>query len=1358
MITWSGPSAKIAVALLALLCVTGAGKAIAQQSPESLRLSALLNQSEYAAAAYRPGVSWLSPIAVPAQTELKYLLLSEYARHESRGATLASDPFYRMLEGLPVTGRVVLSSADGRWTEVHPARDPLLASGDVVVLPRRPDTVSVVLPDGRICRPKHQSGVEAISYALACIPSLVRRVDWVWIAQPDGRVQRAGVASWNEQMQSEPAPGAWIWAPDRSSGWTGRFSERLAAFLATQGPAPEAGGSQCSVRIRNGGSHDVSCEPSRSVGVQEVSPPEGTARIERARDGVRVTSSDFGNAGVMQTPSARMYRAGHFAFNLSRVYPYTYGNVFTQPIDWLEVGFRYINLSNSLYGPLDFSGTQAYKDKSFDIKVRLIEESSFAPALAVGLRDASGTGLFSGEYLVASKRIGQFDLSVGLGWGYLGGRGNLRNPLSSLLGSKFNTRVNNVGQGGSFSFGNYFHGPASVFGGVQYQTPWDKWLVKLEYDGNGYQREPRGTTLAQGSPWNLGVVYKAAEGADVTVGVERGNTVMFGLTLRTDLDRLAVPKLSDPPKIPVSPIVSDGIPNWQMTIRDIGIQTGWHVSRIAMVGSELHVQVEDADAVYIQDRIERASAVLHRDAPSRVARFVFVQRHAGTEMSWQVVDRSAWLGEKFALLAPSAGSGTFMSLPPRHTRTEEIAATNPLKAFEGGVGFSYQHTLGGPEGFILYQLGASGRAKLRIRDDTWIDGQVRLGLVSNYDKFRYTGPSNLPRVRTFLREFATTSKLTLATLQANHVGRIGDNQYFSLYGGYLEEMFGGVGGEWLYRPHASRLAFGIDINAVRQRDFHQNLDFRDYKVVTGHAVTYWDTGWQGVQATLAVGRYLAKDIGATLILTRTFDNGVSVGAFATKTNVSAETFGEGSFDKGVYISIPFDAFLTRSSNSNALLVWKPLTRDGGAMLSRQTTLYGLTNSRSERAFNTKVARPGNDSVVPSDRKENWEPTSVPASPVNVPRVSVGEWKQGGDGMRALERALYVAGYRDVQLDLDHSSRLNLQLSQDQVFPASIAVGRAARIALRLGPRDMRELRVAFTVRGMPGVTYEFSDLNRLERFFRADLSKVELSEYVSISYADPSLREHDPLAKLDGVADNSERLRLTTALPAVLSVARVSEDVVSAGNAAAKIDWIRAGSWGAGLTLASAVFDKRAFAYSRDHLTGKWATRSISAGNALPWLGLAGAAVLALDGSDPVRSRTAVAATEAGASGILLATGLKYLVGRARPDQGLGNASFKPFASNGHDSFPSRHAITAWAVATPFAREYDAPWLYGVAAMSNLSRVAGGKHWISDTVASAALGYGLGMLFWEANSSSRAKGEPRVMVNPSGVKLSWEFQ
>ncbi|MEK7750651.1 MAG: YjbH domain-containing protein, partial [Acidobacteriota bacterium] len=1015
----------------------------------------------------------------------------------------------------------------------------------------------------------------------------------------------------------------------------------------------------------------------------------------------------------MQTTTARMENAGHFSFTLNRVYPDTRYNIFVQPFDWLEAGFRYTSISNRFYcGNANACGGQADKDKSIDAKFRLWTESAYVPQVALGIRDMAGTGLFSGEYLVASKRTGSLDWSLGLGWGNVGGRGDLRNPLGRL-NHRFDTRKQqNAALGGTFGINSYFTGPAALFGGVQYQTAWERLMLKLEYDGNDYQHEPQANNQKQSSPWNFGLVYRAARAVDVTLGVERGNTVMLNITLHTQLDGLTMPKLNDPPRIPVTASRPQQAPDWSATSRDIALQTDWHVRRIEQRGRELRVTLDDAEAVYWRHRADRAAAVLNRDAPATVDRFALAYRQHGVDVAEHVIDRDAWVARQTQALAPHEQREAVIA-----RATGPAPSQNPLyqyarPRFEAGMAPSYQQTLGGPDGFLLFQVGIAEHAKLRLRDDTWLQGSLRLGLIDNYNRFTVTGPSELPRVRTYLREYVTTSRLTLPNLQATHVGRLGENQYYSLYGGYLEAMFAGVGGEWLYRPFASRVAFGIDANAVQQRNFRQNFGFNNageqtrYRTATGHATLYWDTGWNNVLANLSVGRYLAKDTGVTVGLSRIFQNGVRVGAFFTKTNVSAEQFGEGSFDKGVYLSVPFDAFLTRSSGTYASAVWKPLTRDGGAKLARAVELYDLTTAGDDRTLRTKAAPPPNDESIPADRRDAWSPPPKGPEPYTrvVPKPVAEQWAADAQGYeQRLVEALYRQQFRNIRVAYDASHRLTVKLVDPVGSPAgnpvgspvgspvgasllanigireqarshaglphaegsiSRAVGRAARTALQLGPLDMREIRITYAERVDPVVTYDFLDLVRLDQFFKGKINAAQLADSVAVDYLNPSAREADPLARLDDVDTRAEEKRLADVLlPATRPVGRVMRDLSGAARTAADTDWLRMGMFGTGLVLASSALDRRGDRFARDHGQNGWVKGVNSAGNALPWLALAGTAVAALDGGDPLRSRTGYAAMEAGGAAFLAVTGLKYAFGRARPGNELGNHAFKPFST-----------------------------------------------------------------------------------------------
>jgi len=98
---------------------------------------------------------------------------------------------------------------------------------------------------------------------------------------------------------------------------------------------------------------------------------------------------------------------------------------------------------------------------------------------------------------------------------------------------------------------------------------------------------------------------------------------------------------------------------------------------------------------------------------------------------------------------------------------------------------------------------------------------------------------------------------------------------------------------------------------------------------------------------------------------------------------------------------------------------------------------------------------------------------------------------------------------------------------------------------------------------------------------------------------------------------------------------------------------------------------------------------------------------------------------EAGAFSGVTAEALGYATGRERPD---GATSPNEWGKGG-DSFPSLHTTVAFAVGTVFAEsgndEYR--WIrriigYGVAGATAYVRLDENVHWLSDTVAGAALG------------------------------------
>ncbi len=684
---------------------------------------------------------------------------------------------------------------------------------------------------------------------------------------------------------------------------------------------------------------------------------------------VNITANDFGMTGVLQTPSARMAEEGELALHYSQTTPYTRLNVMLQPFDWMQGAFRYVDVSNRFYGTT-IAGNQTYKDKGSDIKFRLQKESRTRPQIAVGFQDLGGTGLFAGEYLVASKRYKQLDISAGLGWGYVGARGDFANPLS-VISQSANNRPQGVGgaQAGQFNLDQFFRGRTSPFASVQYQAEHSPFIFKLEYEGNDYQSEPQTNNQVQDSPLNAGIVWQAKPFLDLQLALERGNTAMVGLTFHTNLAKTAIqPRRYDPapeaviaePNTDQSAVTEAQLQAWLPTLEE---QAGLNISSLSVRDDELIIEAESQRYRHGEEAADRVARVLDKRAPAHIRWFTLQHELYGLTLLDASIDRPLW--RKTQLQPSTAGerAAAIQADSPalRNAETAPLHHRVPLRRGTGGFGLGYQQNLGGPDGFVLYQLSVNAEGEYRLAPGVWLSGLTSYRFLDNYSSFNYTGPSKLQRVRTYAREYLTTSTMTVPNAQLTAATTLAPNLYAMAYGGYLESMYAGVGGEVLYRPYGRGLAMGVDLNYVKQRDFDQLAGFCksvvvngvptscNYQVLTGHASLYWRTGWRGVLATLKVGRYLAKDVGVTLDMSRQFANGVEMGAFATVTDAGKD-FGEGSFDKGIYVRVPFDLFLPKATRSVASLNWIPLTRDGGAPLNRKYTLFNLTEQREPALF------------------------------------------------------------------------------------------------------------------------------------------------------------------------------------------------------------------------------------------------------------------------------------------------------------------------------------------------------------------------------------------------------------------------
>lgn len=695
---------------------------------------------------------------------------------------------------------------------------------------------------------------------------------------------------------------------------------------------------------------------------------------------------DFGGTGLMQIPSGRMAEEGEFNIGVSFNNDYHHYVASMQVMPWLDATIRYTRLPDVLYNSNpDYSGDNLYTDKGMDFKVRLIEESYWLPETSIGVRDFGGTGMFDGEFVAATKRFGNLDFTLGIGWGYIGQSGNVSNPVCKISDRFCNRPSDYKDKGGTVDFERWFKGSAALFGGIEYQTPYDPLRIKIEYDSNDYSEDwPQvraNSDMTQHTPWNVGINYRLGDWGDAKVSYQRGNTLTLGFNFYTNFNRMKASWLDAPkPKVQASPTSN----NWQKASTELLHNAGYQQNTIAVSDTKFIVSGEQVKYRDRDEALERAAAVLTHYGSDDITEFHIIEQNNGVALTETIINREDYI---------SAANYNQLGLTPQSTfdKYQEPTPTfssivaQSIKHWDYGLSPSLQQSLGGPEAFYLFSLGLSAHSNYWLTPKLELGGAIYINIIDNYDKFNYgiDSPQSphvrneaTPRVRTMFRSYVQ-DPVRLSQLQLTWFEQPTESIYTQVYGGYLESMFAGVGSEILYRPMNSNWALGLDMNYLSQREadswfgiysdnyFYYNgvnpdsqtcinnpTSCRAYVLnqgTTGHLTTYYTPDWSFLSNTLfkvSAGKFLGGDIGARIDFSKQFKSGVIAGVYTVFTDLTADEYGEGSYNKGFYVSIPFDIMTVKPSTNRAILNWEPITRDGGQMLRKKHQLYDRTDARS----------------------------------------------------------------------------------------------------------------------------------------------------------------------------------------------------------------------------------------------------------------------------------------------------------------------------------------------------------------------------------------------------------------------------
>ncbi len=614
--------------------------------------------------------------------------------------------------------------------------------------------------------------------------------------------------------------------------------------------------------------------------------------------------NNHGVIGLINMPTARIYDASSHGITLYDGTPDQKITLTSSPYDWLEASFFYTNIQNKRYcGLIDEPiCSQDYKDKGFNFKIRLKEEGIY-PAIAIGINDIAGTGLYSSEYIVASYGINNLDLHFGFGWGALNGSKNrIANPFGYIADNFKERPFNTEDQGGQFQASRYFSGDeASPFFGIAYALN-EKIILKIEND----------TTLTPGlvdyedsrSSISFGMDYQINKNFSMGVSHERDNYLSLRFIYKNNPVDSKSAYIYEPAEVKND---WNKYTKLRANLENNGIGVNKIIETSNAIGIEL-TQFAHPNLNVIEEIVSTAKL------ESGIKKDI--------KKDLRIAD----------LQALSEYDKAFES------NAQLIYERKKERSFNTDTKLTFRPFIASREAFFKGAILLENNSEYIIRDNLFFSSNLKYSLADNFDDLIYPPRDTYPaQVRSDVKEYINNfdQGVVIGRAQFDYHLSPKKNNHIMLSAGILEEMFSGFGFEYLYFREKSNFAFGLEVFDVVKRDYRMKFGTLDYKNITG-SVNFYYRNFNIIpfDTKISYGEYLAGDEGVTFEFSRSFMNGTKLGVFATFTDVSSEQFGEGSFDKGIFFNIPvYGNFINYT--------WRPLTKDPGAKLNRKNSLHDL---------------------------------------------------------------------------------------------------------------------------------------------------------------------------------------------------------------------------------------------------------------------------------------------------------------------------------------------------------------------------------------------------------------------------------
>ena len=665
--------------------------------------------------------------------------------------------------------------------------------------------------------------------------------------------------------------------------------------------------------------------------------------------------NSFGLPGLIDMPIAGSFNDGELGFTSSNHGPNLRNTLTFQALPRVTAAFRYAGVGDK--DVFFIKSGYANWDRSFDLRVDLLKQNKYLPDLTLGLQDFIGTGFYSAEYLVASKRMfSDFRFTFGLGWGRLSSRNS--NVISKT--GKRDTQTSSLG--GTLNYNRFFKGDVASFGGVEYQTPLKKLKFKAEISSDDYSKDRSLSSFILEDPLNYGAEYNLNEA--VNISAYYLNKSEIGMMLKIS----ANPIINDPGNFmePVpQPFYSFPIDQKDMNKSYLlEIKNNLNKEKISLISSKNEksrqtVVIENSHYSTQTQAIGRTLRIMSRFVPMGVSEFTVVISEYGIPIVEITVNRN-----DVALLV-DAPNAEFLTKKiskinsAKRVYSDTNVITKNTSSFDWSLYPYYRLHLFDPNKPLYYDLGPRLKLDYTAKPGLVFSGAIERSFSSTFNEIKRGVKGSLPKVRTQLKEYLNNLDTRINYLTANSYYKFSDNIFGRTTVGYLEPMYSGISTELLYAPISKSHYFGAEINYIKPREFKQMFGFREIDgmpSINGHLTSYWDTGYYYYKSQVDIGRYLAGDKGATITLTRDFPNGWKVGGFFTLTDASFSQFGEGSFDKGIFFRMPFNSLIPYETTGGVYEKIKPIQGDGGARVNVPVRLIHLINNNTKNRLSENWAK------------------------------------------------------------------------------------------------------------------------------------------------------------------------------------------------------------------------------------------------------------------------------------------------------------------------------------------------------------------------------------------------------------------